>query len=130
MSIRDVLVKSSEIGSGKIMLVYEMKGNPNKIDFQDDKGETLFSMDVSVGLPKPAASKERVQPKYLKIYSEVDELDKIGDLLGIPARTEDTETNNLFVIKSGNQQNKAVIEFYGSNGQVTGPKIFIKDWRS
>lgn len=130
MSIRDVLVKSSELGSSKIMLVSEMKGNPNKIDFQDENGETLFSMDVTVGLTKPSASKDRVEPKSLKIYSEVGELIKIGDLLGIPLNTEDSETKNLLLIKGGDHKNKAVIEFYGSSGDLTGPKIFIKDWRT
>lgn len=130
MSIRDVLVKSSELGYGMVMLVSEMKGNPNKIDFQDEYGETIFSMDVTVGIPKSGASKDRVQPKSLKIYSEVGELVKIGDLLGIPLNTDDSETKNLLMIKGGDHKNKAVIEFYGINGDLTGPKIFIRDWRT
>lgn len=129
MSIRDVLVKSSELGSGKIMLVSEMKGNPNKIDFQDEKGDTLFSMDVTVGIPKTGASNNRVQPNSLKIYSEVAELVKIADLLGIPL-TEDSDTRNLLVIKGGDHKNKALIEFYGNSGDLTGPKIFIRNWRT
>jgi len=37
---------------------------------------------------------------------------------------------NLLVIKQGDEKNKAVVQFYGSNGMETGPKIFIKEWRS
>ena len=35
---------------------------------------------------------------------------------------------NLLVIKEGDDKNRAIIEFYGSNGIITGPKLFIKNW--
>ena len=71
MSIRDVLIKSSELGNNIIAVVSEMKGNPSRIDFQNEKGEVIFSMDVTVGIPNSnASSKGRVQSEELKLHSE------------------------------------------------------------
>ena len=72
MSIRDVLIKSSELGYNIIAVVSEMKGNPSRIDFQNEKGDLIFSMDVSVGIPNSnASSKSRVQSEELKLHSEI-----------------------------------------------------------
>jgi U3 small nucleolar ribonucleoprotein protein IMP4 len=130
MSIRDVLIRSSELGYDKIAVVTEMKGNPNRIEFQDKKGELILSMDITVGIPNSnASSKSRVKSENLKLYSEVQELDQLGTILDIPKLTEGTAFENLLAIKKDDGKNQALIEFYGSNGIETGPKIFIKDWR-
>ena len=130
MSIRDVLIRSSELGYDKIAIVTELKGNPNRIEFQDEKGELILSMDITVGIPNSnASSKSRVKSENLKLYSEVQELDQLGTILDIPKHTEDTAFENLLAIKKGDGKNRAIIEFYGSNGIETGPKIFIKDLR-
>lgn len=130
MSIRDVLIKSSELGYTKIAVVSELKGNPSKIDFQDEEGEIIFSLEVTVGIPNSnASSKSRVKSESLKLQSEVHELDQLGKIMDIPKFTEGSPMENLLVIKRGDEKNKAVIEFYGSNGIETGPKIFIKEWR-
>ncbi len=72
MSIRDVLIKSSELGYDKIAIISEMKGNPSRIDFQDAEGEIILSLDVTVGIPNSNAnSKSRVKSENLKLYSEV-----------------------------------------------------------
>jgi U3 small nucleolar ribonucleoprotein protein IMP4 len=130
MSIRDVLIRSSELGYDRIAVVTEMKGNPNKIEFLDEKGELILSMDITVGIPNSnASSKSRVKSENLKLYSEVQELDQLGTILEIPKLTEGTAFENLLAIKKGDGKNRAIIEFYGSNGIETGPKIFIKDLR-
>lgn len=130
MSIRDVLIRSSELGYNKIAVVTEMKGNPNRIEFQDDKGELILSMDITVGIPNSnASSKSRVKSENLKLYSEVQELDQLGTILDIPKLTEGIAFENLVAIKKGDGKNQAIIKFYGSNGIETGPKIFIKDLR-
>jgi U3 small nucleolar ribonucleoprotein protein IMP4 len=130
MSIRDVLIRSSELGYDKIAIVTELKGNPNRIEFQDEKGEFILSMDITVGIPNSnASSKSRVKSENLKLYSEVQELDQLGTILDIPKHTEDTAFENLLAIKKGDGKNRAIIEFYGGNGIETGPKIFIKDLR-
>ena len=130
MSIRDVLIKSSELGYDEIAVVSEMKGNPSRIDFLDSEGEINLTLEVTVGIPNSNAnSKSRVKSENLKLNSEVPELDKIGNILGIPRFMDGTPLENLMVIKRTEGKDKALIEFYGSNGIETGPKIFVKDWR-
>jgi U3 small nucleolar ribonucleoprotein protein IMP4 len=127
MSLRDVLIRSSELGYDKIAVVSEMKGNPNRIEFQDIKGELILSMEITVGIPNSnASSKGRVKSENLKLYSEIQELDQLGTILNIPKLIEDAAFENLLAIKKGDEKNLAIIEFYGSNGIETGPKIFIK----
>jgi len=129
MSIRDVLIRSSELGYDKIAIVSEMKGNPNRIEFQDTKGELILSMDITVGIPNSnASSKGRVKSEDLKLYSEVQELDQLGTILDIPKLIDGAVLENLLTIKKDDEKNLAIIEFYGSNGIETGPKIFIKDF--
>jgi U3 small nucleolar ribonucleoprotein protein IMP4 len=130
MSIRDVLIKSSELGYDRVALVSEMKGNPNRIDFLDEEGEIIFSMDVTVGIPNSnSSSRSRVKSENLQLQSEIPELQQLGNIFGIPKFTEDSPLENLMVIKRSDEKNKGVMEFYGSNGIETGPKIFIKEWR-
>ena len=130
MSIREVLIKSSELGYDNIALISEIKGNPSRIDFQDALGETILSLDITVGIPNSNAnSKSRVKSENLKLNSEVSELDQLGDILDIPKFTEGSPLENLMVIKKSDQKYRALVEFYGSNGIDTGPKIYIKEWR-
>jgi U3 small nucleolar ribonucleoprotein protein IMP4 len=130
MSLRDVLIKSSELELDKIALVSEMKGNPSKIDFHDEEGELILSLDVTVSIPNSnASSKSRVKTKSLQINSEIDELKGLGNILGISEFHEGSTSENILLIKKGDVTNRAVIEFYGDNGIQTGPKIFIKNWR-
>ncbi|MGB7968566.1 MAG: ribosomal biogenesis protein [Methanobacterium sp.] len=130
MSIRDVLIKSSELGYDEIAVISEMKGNPSRIDFLDAEGEINLSLEVTVGIPNSNAnSKSRVKSEDLKLYSEVPELDQIGNILDIPQLKEGSPQENLMVIKRAEGKDKALIEFYGGNGIETGPKIFVKDWR-
>jgi len=130
MSIRDVLIKSSELGYDKIAVVSELR-NPSRIEFLGEEGEINLSLEVTVGIPNSnASSKSRVKSESLKLYSEVPELDLLGNIFDIPKLTEGSPMENLLVIKQGDEKNKAVVQFYGSNGMETGPKIFIKEWRS
>jgi U3 small nucleolar ribonucleoprotein protein IMP4 len=130
MSIRDVLIKSSELGYDEIVVISEMKGNPSRIDFLDSEGEINLTLEVTVGIPNSNAnSKSRVKSQNLKLNSEVPELDQIGNILDIPQFIDGSPLENLMVIKRTEGKGKALIEFYGSNGIETGPKIFVKDWR-
>ncbi len=130
MSIRDVLIKSSELGYDEIVVISEMKGNPSRIDFLDSEGEINLTLEVTVGIPNSNAnSKSRVKSQNLKLNSEVPGLDQIGNILDIPQFIDGSPLENLMVIKRTEGKGKALIEFYGSNGIETGPKIFVKDWR-
>ena len=129
MSIRDVQLKSSELGFDKIALVSEEKGNPSRMDFYNVTGELVLSLELTVGIPNSNAdSKSRVKTENLCIQSEVEELNELGNIMGIPKFKEGSANENLLVIKEGDDKNRAIIEFYGSNGIITGPKLFIKNW--
>jgi U3 small nucleolar ribonucleoprotein protein IMP4 len=53
----------------------------------------------------------------------------MGNILDIPQLKEGSPLENLMTLKRAEGKDKALIEFYGSNGIETGPKIFVKDWR-
>jgi U3 small nucleolar ribonucleoprotein protein IMP4 len=130
MSVRDVLIKSSELGYDEVAVISEMKGNPSRIEFLGAEGEINLSLEVTVGIPNSNAnSKSRVRSENLKLSSEVPELDQIGNILDIPKLKEGSPLENVMVINRAEGKDKALIEFYGSNGMQTGPKIFVKDWR-
>lgn len=128
MSLRDVLIKSSEMGFDKTAVVSQMKGNPSRIDFHKEDGELILSLDITVGLDNNSGSKTRVNLKDLKFYSELEEMEGLRDILNIPSLSKGSEFKNLMLIK-GSDENKATIEFYAADGSLTDPKIFIKGWR-
>lgn len=126
MSLRDVLLKSSQLGFDKTAVVSETKGNPSKIDFYNEKGDIVLSMDVTVSITN---SKGRLKIKELYLKSEMDDLNILGELLGIPKCRETLKQENILILKRGDNERRAIIEFYDSKGFITGPKIYIKDWR-
>lgn len=66
MSIRDVLIKSSELKYDKLAVISEMKGNPSRIDLMNSEGEITLSLDVTVGIPNSNAnSRSRVKSEDL-----------------------------------------------------------------
>lgn len=129
MSIRDVLLKSSESGFNKTAIISETKGNPSKIDFYDKKGDILISLDVTVSVP---VSKGRVKKSDLAFRCEVDDLSNLGEklveTLDIPKCRDDSKQENILLLKKGDSEKKAVLKFYDSNGEDTGPRIYIKNW--
>ncbi|MBP2045525.1 Brix domain-containing protein [Methanobacterium aggregans] len=126
MSLRDVLLKSSQLGFDKTALISETKGNPSKIDFYNEKGDIVLSMDVTVSITN---SKGRLKTSELSMKSEMDTLNILGELLGIPKCRDILKQENILVLKEGDNERRALLEFYDSKGVITGPKIYIKDWR-
>lgn len=126
MSLRDVLLKSSQLGFDKTALISETKGNPSKIDFYNEKGDIVLSMDVTVSITN---SKGRLKTSELSMKSEMDTLNILGELLGIPKCRDILKQENILVLKEGDNERRALLEFYDFKGVITGPKIYIKDWR-
>jgi U3 small nucleolar ribonucleoprotein protein IMP4 len=126
MSLRNVLLKSSQLGFDKTAVISETKGNPSKIDFYNEKGDIVLSMDVTVSITN---SKGRVKIKELSLKSEMDDLNILVELLGVPKCMETLKQENILVLKKGDNEKRAIMEFYDSKGLITGPKIYIKDWR-
>jgi len=129
MSLRDVLIKSSEMGYDKTAVISQMKGNPSRIDFHFEDGELMLSLDITVGLDNNSGSNSRVNLKDLKFYSEIEEMEGLRDILNIPSLSKGSEFKNLMLIKGSDEKNRAIIEFYAADGSLTDPKIFIKGWR-
>ncbi len=129
MSLRDVLIKSSEMGYNKTAVVSQMKANPSRIDFHGEDGELILSLDVTVGLENNSGSNSRIKIKDLKFYSEITEMERLAEILNIPNLSKGSEFKNLMLIKGGDEAKKALIEFYAEDGTIIDPKIFIKGWR-
>ena len=131
MSIRDVLLKSSEIGFNKIAVISETKGNPHKIDFYDEKGDILISLDVTVSVPTSKGG--RVKKDGLSFRCEVDDLDnlaeKLVEIFDIPKCKDQSKQENILLLKYGGNGKKVVLEFYDTKGANIGPKIYIKNWK-
>lgn len=138
MSMRDVLLKSKVSGYTKTAVVSEMKGNPSRIDLYDPEGEVNLSFDVTVS---NSLASGRIQKKKLHLRWELDEQkmdlkDKIISIIEIPEEKGHTlkigeaeKNSNLLLVKKGEKDSKAVVEFYDRQGQITGPRIYIKRCR-
>jgi U3 small nucleolar ribonucleoprotein protein IMP4 len=124
MSIRDVLLKSYELGLEKIAIISEIKGNPNKIDFYNVGGERVLTLDIRVALPK---SKVILKKDELSIRCEVRGLrENIIEAFSIP---EDLKADsNLILVRRGREKAKAIIEIYDENGSKTDLRIYVDDW--
>jgi U3 small nucleolar ribonucleoprotein protein IMP4 len=153
MSIRDVLIQSSEFGFNNTAVISEMKGNPSRIEIYGPEGESLLALDITVSL---SPSKGRIKKDKLRIRCERENLgDKIGTILKIPPENRRPKTenrrpktenrrpktengrpekkensnSNLLWIKEGQKGSKSVIEFYDEQGIETGPKVYVHQCR-
>lgn len=121
MSFRDVLIKAS--GFKHIAVVSQVKGNPSRIEFYNSDGEILLTLYISEAI---LDLKGRINPDKLTLRCEIDELKTaLLDILEIKEASENEE-ENLLLVKKGEDDSKAVIEFYGNNGSMVNPKIYIR----
>lgn len=143
MSIRDVLLKSKVLGYTKTAVISEIKGNPSRMDFYDSEGDIILSFDITVSNPIASG---RIQKKRLHLKWDLDKKmdikDKIISIIEIPEdkpdlykiestlkEGESVKDSNLVLIKKGEKGSKAVVEFFDRQGQITGPRIYIKNCR-
>ncbi|MBM4240800.1 MAG: ribosomal biogenesis protein [Euryarchaeota archaeon] len=126
MSIRDVFLKAHKLGLENIILVSQIKGNPSRITFYNDKGESVLSLDITVALEK---SGRRIEKDDLTIRCEVDDLgEKLSSILKIP-EDKGGPNSNIIWIKKGKKGYEAIIEFYDRDGHHKSPKIYVKNWK-
>ena len=124
MSFRDVLLKSATLGFQKTALVSQIKGNPSKIEIYNEKGELLLFLKITVSLLN---LKGKINSDALSIRCEIEELkDPLTDILEIP---EENSNKNLIWVKTGEGENKAILEFYDKEGSIRDPRIYVKNWR-
>lgn len=121
MSFRDVLIKAS--GFKVIAIVSQVKGNPSRIEFFNEKGELLLTLYITESI---LDLKGRINPDKLTLRCEVDELTQpLLDILEIEKDHENSNENLLWV-KKGEGDTKAIFEFYGNNGSIVNPKIYVR----
>lgn len=146
MSMRDVILKLKASNYLNVAVIYEMKGNPSRIEFFNQEGDLILSMDITVS---NSLAKGRIQRKELKLRWDFDESkfkkkdlkDKIISVLGVPEdplvliKTDSLKdelrqysNSNLILVKY--EDNKAVAEFHDQKGQITGPRIYIHRCRT
>jgi len=123
MSFRDVIIKASSLGFQKIAVISQIKGNPSRIEIYNENGEILITLYISVALSN---LKGRIDPLKLRIRSEIDELgNSLTEILELNKENEKLDKNILWVKKS-EKGNKAVLEFYGKDGTLIDPKIYVR----
>ena len=121
MSFRDVLIKAS--GFKIIAVVSQVKGNPSRIEFFNENGELLLTLYISESILN---LKGKINPDKLTLRCEIDNLrKKLLEILQINECL--TEINkNIIWVKKGEGENTAVIEFYGNDGSMVNPKIYVR----
>lgn len=118
MSFRDVLIKASP--SECIAVVSEVKGNPSRIEFYNSNSDLLLTLYISEALSN---LKGKINPHKLTLKSEVEEL--TNSLLDILKIDESKKADNMLLIKR-DQNDTIVIEFYGNDGSMVNPKIYVR----
>lgn len=121
MSFRDVLIKAS--GFKIISVVSQVKGNPSRIEFFNENGELLLTLYISESI---LDLKGKINSDKLTLRCEIDNLkDILLEILQINECV--TEINeNLIWVKKGNTENTAIFEFYGKDGSIVNPKIYVR----
>lgn len=123
MSMRDVLLKASQLNHKNIAVVFEKHGNPSKITFYDADGSEIIYITLNVAFPE---NRIKIYKDNLTLKCDVKELCLLGDILDIGYDNE-AESDYLWIKNSDNEY-KAILEFFDSRGTSTGFKIFIKNF--
>jgi U3 small nucleolar ribonucleoprotein protein IMP4 len=124
MNLREVLLKSLEQGSGTVVVISEMKGNPSRLEFYKDHEEPELTLLVNVDLSPPPG---RITKDELGFRCKDPLLRKsIQSLLGL--KEHQTE-NNLIMIKNGGLRAQAVMEFHDQQSRLVRPRIYIKEYK-
>jgi len=121
MSFRDVLIKAS--GFKIIAVVSEIKGNPSRIEFYNQKSEILLTLYITEAI---LDLNGKINPDKLTLRCEINELTgKLLDILKIKENGEGSNENLLW-IKKGERGIRAIFEFYGRDGSIINPKIYVR----
>ena len=120
MNMRELLLKALELKEVNLAVVNEIKGNPSKITFYSNKGDELLSILISVVME---SEKLNIAPGNLKIVSEVEELDKLSEILSFE-KVDKAQENYLLV--SQDDDLVAKINFINKFGDKVKFQINVK----
>lgn len=126
-SIRDLLVKSKELGRIGVLLVYEIKGNPSKLTFLSENGEEELAILISA---ETANTWLHIKPSELKIKNDFPDLAPLADILGLDVVDGDLTSNYLHFRPADDYEFEdgriAVIDFYNKHSDKIDLQINVK----
>ena len=120
MNMRELLLKALELEEFNLAVVNEIKGNPSKVSFYSNKGDVLLVILIGASLEY---DKLNIAPSKLKIVSQVEKLDVLGEILDI--ELVDKAEDNYILISSDNDL-IAKINFVNKFGDKTNFQINVK----
>lgn len=124
---------------GRVMVISERDGNPKGMDIYMD-GELFASIELTVDFSLP---KGRMKKNETCLRSEVEELKElICQIFDIPLEREGSDYPkqkskylepksdcNLLWIRPHQRKSIPVMEFFDANGQPTGPRVYLYQWK-
>lgn len=126
MSLRDVLIKSSQLESNRIIIISEMKGNPSRVEILNPDGDSLLSFNITISI---TSSSGRIKENEFRLRCEREDLkERIISILGLVAENyqKSTDSNLVWIKKGRKSGEEVVVEFYDHDGHITGPKIYVQ----
>ncbi|WP_288266812.1 ribonucleotide-diphosphate reductase subunit beta [uncultured Methanobrevibacter sp.] len=120
MNMRELLLKALEVDEYNLAIVNEIKGNPSRISFYSNKGELLLTLLIGATIEN---EKMNIAPSQLKIVSEVDELNVLGEIFDFDL-VDKAEDNYILISKS--DDSPARIHFINKFGDRLNFQINVK----
>ena len=120
MNMRELLVKALEVDEYNLAIVNEIKGNPSRISFYSNQGDLLLT--ILIGASEDT-EKMNIAPSQLKIVSNVEELNVLGDILDLDL-VDYAEENFILITKS--DDSVAMINFINKFGDKLNFQINVK----
>jgi U3 small nucleolar ribonucleoprotein protein IMP4 len=120
MNMRELLLKALEVDEFNLAVVNEIKGNPSRISFFSNKGDILLTILIGAS---EGNEKMNIAPSQLKIVSEVDELNVLGEIFDFDL-VDKAEDNYILISKS--DDSAARIYFINKFGDRLNFQINVK----
>lgn len=121
MNMRELLLRALEEDEVNVAVVNEIKGNPSKVTFYSNKGDTLLVMLITASLTN---ERLHILPKDLTVVSRVKKLDILSKIFSYDL--VDRDDANYIFIDNGTDDTLATIEFFNKFGNRSEFKIKVR----
>lgn len=125
MNLRDIFIKTLAEGYSHTLLIYESQGNPTRITFFNGGGQEIFQAEVNVALP---TTRLQINGDNVTIKCDLEELSILEQILPVGYKYDNPDSNYIWIRKS-DKHYKAQIDFIDKNGNFTGFKIYLKNFK-
>ncbi|KZX10042.1 hypothetical protein [Methanobrevibacter curvatus] len=121
-SLRDLGLKSEDLGHKYVLLVYELEGNPSKLSFFTNDGNEILSLKITAKI-----SNERlfIKPKELKFKFILPGLEFLKTFFDFPLDSN-IFSNSIEINESKNLDEIANISFINDKGEKSKFEITIR----